>query len=295
MHSMLLVAVLAGLGGMLGWGFGDFFAKTSVDNLGPIRSLVWAHACGSAVFVLAAGAQVFVVRQAVPLPVGSEWLGLAGFGVLQMIVYWLAYKGFEKGQLAVLNPVFASFAGIVALVAILFFGEPAGILTVLALALLLFGILLINSDLETLKSRKLKVLPGLKEIGAATILAAFWTLGWDKFVGGHNPLSYALWMYIFMTLAAVALAKLLREKIRGVPARYRKFLFLTGLGEAVAYLAISWGYSSTNLTAVVALISGAFSVPTVILAYLFLKERITRIQLAAVGIIVAAIAILSLS
>lgn len=294
MHSMLLVAVLAGLGGMLGWGFGDFFAKTSVDNLGPIRSLVWAHACGSAFFILAALGQILIMRQAVPLPEGTAWFWLAGFGVLQMVVYWLAYKGFEKGQLAVLNPVFASFAGLVALVAILFLGEPAGLLTIAALAVLLFGILLINSDLETLKSRRLKVLPGLKEIGAATVLAAVWTLGWDKFVGGHNPLSYALWMYMFMTLAAVVLAKLLRERVRGVPVRFRKFLVLTGLGEAVAYLAISWGYSSTNLTAVVALISGAFSVPTVILAYFFLKERITRVQLAAVAIIVVAIGMLSL-
>ena len=295
MQSMLLVAVIAGVGGMLGWGFGDFFAKTSVDNLGPIRSLVWAHACGSALFILAALVQLLILRGAVPLPEGSAWFWLIGFGALQMVIYWLVYKGFEKGQLAVLNPVFASFTGIVALVSIIFFGEPAGIITVVALLALLFGILLINTDLETLKSRKLKVLPGLKEIGAATILAAIWTLGWDKFIGGHNPLSYALWMYVFMTLAAVVLAKLLREKIRGVPAKYRKFLFLTGLGEAIAYLAISWGYSSTNLTAIVALISGAFSVPTVILAYLFLKERITRTQLLAVGIIIAAIAALSLS
>lgn len=295
MHPMLFIAVLAGLGGMLGWGFGDFFAKTSVDNLGPLRSLVWAHAFGSLLFIAAALGQIVVLRQVLPLPEGAAWFGVIGFGVLQMIVYWLAYKGFEKGQLAVLNPVFASFTGIVALFAILFLGESASPLSILALAALLFGVLLINSDLETLRSKKLKVLPGLKEIAGATILAAIWTLGWDRFVGGHNPLAYALWMYVFMTLAAIVLAKLLREKIGGVPVRFRKFLFLTGLGEAVAYLAISWGYSSTNLTAVVALISGAFSVPTVILAYFFLKERITRLQVVAVGIIIAAIAILSLS
>jgi len=59
-------------------------------------------------------------------------------------------------------------------------------------------------------------------------------------------------------------------------ADVKKFLFLMGLGEAVAYLAISWGYSKTTLTGVVALVSGAFSVPTVVLAYTFLKERPPR-------------------
>ena len=54
MQQELLIAVLAGLGGMLGWGFADFFAKKTVDKIGDIATLVWAHLFGTLVFALIA-------------------------------------------------------------------------------------------------------------------------------------------------------------------------------------------------------------------------------------------------
>jgi drug/metabolite transporter (DMT)-like permease len=164
-----------------------------------------------------------------------------------------------------------------------------------ALSILFIGILRLNTDLHALKSRSLKISPGLKEVGAATLLAAIWTLGWDRFVSGHDALTYALWMYTFMTVAAVLLARVLRVKLGGVPAISWKSLGLMGLGETIAYLSISWGYSATSLTSVVALISGAFSVPTLILAYFFLKERLERLQVAAIALILVSISIISMN
>lgn len=290
MNSNLTVAILAGLGGMIGWGLADFFAKTAIDRIGSIKSLVWAHSFGTLFFVVAAACQL-VLGRSIALPASIEsWLGLAFFGALQMLVYWLVYMGFEKGQLAVLNPVFASFTGLVALISIIFLGEPASTGLLLALASLFIGIILLNTDLRALRNKTIKISPGLPEVAAATLLAAIWTLGWDRFVGGRDALSYALLMYAFMTLAALLLAKKLKTGLRGVRVGTWKFLILMGLGETVAYLAISWGYASTSSTSIVALISGAFSVPTVILAYLFLNERLSRLQWAAVLIIIASVA-----
>src|SRR4051812_29467667 len=112
MNKTLLIADLAGLGGMIRWGTADFFAKKTVDKIGPIKSLVWAHSFGTALVVLIALAQVLILGRTVHLPTAHAWLGLVGFGVLQMLVYWFAYQAFEKGQLAILNPIFASFTGI---------------------------------------------------------------------------------------------------------------------------------------------------------------------------------------
>jgi drug/metabolite transporter (DMT)-like permease len=290
MNNMLLVAILAGLGGMLGWGSADFFAKKTIDKVGPIKSLVWGHGFGTALFIILALIQVVILGHSFQQPSGSSaWLSLAGFGLLQMVVYWLLYKGFEKGQLAILNPIFASFTGIVALTAIVAFGEKAGPVLIAALVAIFAGIILLNVDLEGLKAKKLNIAPGLKEVGAATVLAAIWTLGWDRFINDHDSLSYSLWMYSFMTLAAIALAWLMKVKLSGIEPSIWKYLALIGAGEALAYLAVSWGYSSTSLTSVTALISGAFSVPTVILAYIFLKERITRLQAGAIFIIIAGV------
>jgi drug/metabolite transporter (DMT)-like permease len=296
MTNSLLVAVLAGLGGMLGWGFADFFAKKTIDRIGEVISLVWAHLLGASVFILVALCQFAVTGNGIHIAVKfTTWLGLAFFGALQMIVYWLVYKGFSKGQLAVLNPVFASYAGLVAIISIAFFGERLDARILIALITVFIGVILLNSDVDSLRKRRLNIVPGLKEIVLATLLAAVWTMGWGKFVSGHDSLSYALFMYLSMTAAAVILAKAVRVKLSGVKPEVWKFLLLIGLGEVVAYLAISIGFSKTSHVSIVALISGSFSVPAVILAHVFLKERISQLQMLAIAVILLGVGLISIS
>jgi drug/metabolite transporter (DMT)-like permease len=295
MNNSLLIAVLGGLGGMLGWGSADFFAKKTIDRIGPLKSLVWAHVFGTATLLV-----VFLVQMLGGHKSGfptelSAWAGLAFFGVLQMLVYWLVYQGFEKGQVSILNPVFASYSGLVALFAFTLGHEHATALGVAALVIIFGGNLLLNLDVSTPKRTRINITPGLVEVGIATVLAAFWTVGWDKFVGDRDPINSALLMYAFMTLAAVLLAKALKTKELAKLQNTKKLLLMMGLGEAIAYIAITWGYSKTSYTGVVALISGAFSVPTVILAYFFLKERLTKLQSLGIAIILVGIVILSLT
>lgn len=279
---------------MLGWGFADFFAKKTVDRIGDIKSLVWAHIFGVSIFVLAALFQYAVTGHFISIPRHFNlWLGLAFFGSLQMLVYWLVYQGFSKGQLIVLNPIFASYSGVVALISIVFLHEKPNHLALVALLLIFAGILLINLDLKGLGSRRINIVPGLKEMIAASSLAAIWTLLWDRFVGGHNALSFALFMYAFMTLAALILARYKRIPLAGTPRGLYKFLGLIGLGEAIAYLSISYGFSRTPYTSIVALISGAFSLPAVVLGYRFLNERVSRTQVWAIAIIVIGIILVS--
>jgi drug/metabolite transporter (DMT)-like permease len=298
MSNELLTAILAGLGGMLGWGVGDFFVKKTVDHLGAIRSLVWAHIFGTIIFILAAAAQILIFNNSVPLPAGWAWAGLVFFGSLQMLVYWLVYEGFGKGQVAVLSPVFASFPGIVAIVSFLAFGEQLTPLKALSLVLIFGGVILLNVDLSSLKQKKSKrfnVLAGFKEVFIAALLAAIWTILWDRFIGGKDALSYAMFMYIFMTIAACLLAMTTKSKLKGVMPSIWKFLVLIGLCEAIAYLTISWGYSSTSLTSVVALVSGAFSLPTIVLAKIYLKEEITRTQVVAIALTICGIGLIALT
>jgi drug/metabolite transporter (DMT)-like permease len=87
-------------------------------------------------------------------------------------------------------------------------------------------------------------------------------------------------MYAFMTLVmyVVARARKINLKIAASKSHVWKFLVLIGACEIVAYLAISYGYSATSLTSVVAILSGAFSLPVIVLARMFLNEHPTRVQ-----------------
>lgn len=297
MQQELLIAIIAGLGGMLGWGLADFFAKKTVDKIGDITTLVWAHLFGTLAFALIALFQQVNLKREFFVPTQvSEWGGLIFFGVLQAVVYLFVYKGFGKGQLAILNPVFASYSGIAALLSIIIFGETLIGFLPLALVAIFGGILLLNIDIEALHNKRFNIThaPGLKEVGIAAILAAFWTISWDQFIGGKDWMSYALFMYVFMTIAAIAIAKFQRVNLFVVKKGLWKFLILIGLCEVVAYISISLGFSTTSYTSIVAILSGAFSLPTLILAHFFLKEKVTLAQRIGSVIIILGIIIIAM-
>src|SRR5258706_9392782 len=109
MQNELFIAVLAGLGGMLGWGLADFFAKKTIDQIGDIASLAWAHIFGTLVIFGVILYKVIFLNYKIGIPHNPHtWLILLFFGVLQATVYYFVYKGFGKGQVSLLSPVFAS-------------------------------------------------------------------------------------------------------------------------------------------------------------------------------------------
>lgn len=297
MENSLVVAVLAGLGGMFGWGVAEFATKKSVDRIGSVSSLVWAHVLGTAVLLVFLLLSYFGFHHVISVPTtGGQWLGLAFFGTLQTIVYFYAYRGFEHGQVAVLSPIFASFAGIVALISVTFLGERFNLGLVPALAAIFCGILLLNLDVKAFQGRRLRVVgaPGVRDIAIATVLATGWTLGWARFVGNQDELTYTLLMFFFMTMSAYLVARVQKVKLSGVARDIWPFLWLIGAGEAIAYFAVSVGYANTSRTSVIALLSGASSLPTIILARIFLKEKLNRMQMIGSLTIVFGIALLYL-
>jgi drug/metabolite transporter (DMT)-like permease len=294
--SDLAIAILAGLGGMLGWGFADFFAKKTIDQLGDVVTLVWGHIFGTILICLIALYELVSNVHPLELPQsGITWLGLLFFGVLQAAVYLFVYRGFSKGQLALLNPIFASYSGVVALLSILIFGELITGHLLLGIVTIFVGIFLLNVDAEAFRDGKINFLnvPGFNEVAVAAVLAAIWTISWDRFILGEDWLSYAAYMYLFMSAAL-----LLYVFIRKIPLRIQngalwKYVVLIGLCETGAYLSISWGFSQAGHASIVALLSGAFSLPTIILSRAFLKEKTTRLQTIGSLVIIAGIVLLA--
>ncbi|MDQ3014606.1 MAG: DMT family transporter [bacterium] len=297
MSSELLVAIGAGLGGMLGWGLADFFAKKTIDEIGDVVTLAWGHVFGTATLFIVAVYQVVINKQSVEVATDYRTLTLlVTFGIIQAIIYLLLYIGFGKGQVSVLNPIFASFSGITAILSIVLLNETTSGSLAIGLTAIFIGILLVSIDFKALKHKRrvsFTHIPGFKEVVIATIFAAVWTLFWDIFLGGSDWLSYTLYMYSFMTIAIIIIAIVRGINLLKIKSGMWVYLILIGAFEIVAYLAIAWGYSTTNKTSIVALLSGAFSLPTVILARLFLKEKITTNQTVGGLIIVTGIILLS--
>jgi uncharacterized membrane protein len=297
MQNELLIAVFGGLGAMIGWGLADFFAKITIDEVGDIVSLAWGHVIGTLALIIMAIYSFGIMHRPATLPAsGRAWLFLVLFGIGQAAVYLFVYKGFGKGPVGILSPVFASFTGITSILSIVVFAEILRGHILTGLLVMFFGILLINVDLNALKEKRLSFvrIPGIKEVAIATILAALWTLLWDRFVSSQDWLMYTLLMYGFMTIAILIYAKIQSISLNKIKPKMWKFLALIGICETVAYLALSWGYSATSFTSVVAVTSGAFALPTIILARLFLKEKISTLQTIGGLVVISGIIIISL-
>jgi drug/metabolite transporter (DMT)-like permease len=291
------LAIFAGLLGMLGWGLADLFAKKTIDAIGDIKTLVIAHLFGTGGVVAIALAEFGINHREIFIPRdGMTWLGFAFFGALQALVYLLVYIGFGKGQVAVLNPIFSCFSGLVALVSLVFLGEQLKGKVVLALFVTFIGVMLMSVDLKALRAHRTPFVhvPGLFQIAFATLFATTWTIGWSRFVSGVDWLSCALWMYLAMTITLLAYAFIRRISLRVHMPTAWPYLVFIGLFEMGAYVAISWGYGATKATSVVAVLSGAFSLPTIIEARLWLRERTTREQLIGSIVIIIGIALVSL-
>lgn len=293
--NSLVIAFLAGIGGMFGWGIADFLAKKTIDKIGDVASLAWGHFFGTAALFVAFIFNLHNSGSTFDIPSSFlVWIGIMLFGVLQAIVYFYVYKGFGKGQVSLLSPVFASFSGITAVLSIIFFKESVSIHLIIGLIVIFLGIILVNSDNNTFSGKKVSFvkISGFKEVAIATILAGLWTLFWDRFIG-QDWITYTFFMYLFMTITIYLISKRTRVSLKCPQGYLLLFLIFIGLGEVLAYLAVSWGYSMTSHTSVVALLSGAFSLPVIILSKIFLKESVARIQ--TVGSIVLIVGIILIS
>ena len=288
-----IVAILAGLGAMIGWGLADFLAKGTIDAIGDLASLYWGHILGALIIVGGGISYLVIAGGSADLPSDlAGWIGLAAFGAGQALVYLLVYRAFSKGPVSMLSPIFASYSGIAALLSVAF-GEAVGLATGLVLILMFFGVLI--ASLEGRAGRGSVLAPGVPEALLGAGVAAVWTFGWDRFVHGHGWLSYSLVMYAGMT-GVVALVAVFSGISRALPEPSVLWaLVMIGTAEVCAYLSVSVGFSQTQHATSVAVIGGAFSIPTVLLARRFLNERLSPTRLVGVSTVIFAAALLPIA
>ena len=295
MQHELLIAILAGLGGMLGWGLADFFAKKTIDKIGDVTTLFWSQFIG--IFPLLA---LFLLKPSIPSLSGPSWAYLTLLGAWSGLSYIPTYIAFGKGKVSLLSPIFASYAVVVTLLSAAFFGEIIPFGRQIAFLIVFIGIVLINGGASIFNSLmgKEKMLQGkvegLKEILCAICFYSVWLIALDRFINGSYWVPFLLVIRIFSTLALLAYAAWKKKKLLFADKGLWKFLLLVGTFDVAAFGFVAYGFSATRFTSVVAMLSAAFSIPTIILARIFLKERTTTAQTIGSIIVILGVMLLFL-
>lgn len=278
---------------MVGWGTADFFAKKTIDKIGDLRTLFWQQLFGTLLLLAA-----FLVQPKVPSLHHFDPLFLLLFGIISALTYLPLYAGFGKGQVSLLSPVMASYSVVVVILSVVILGEPIYLKRSLAILVTFIGILLISTDVHDLEKsfrKRAFRLAGLPEVLTAMLGYSFWLLFLDKFLNGKQWLFYLLIIRVIATLTLVVYAAAKRVSLRVTDRTLWKYLVCIGVFDVAAFSFVSYGFSHTQYPSIIAVLSATFSLPTMLLAYFFLGERINRTQIAAALTILCGIVLITLS
>ena len=280
-----VLSIVAGLGGMFGWGTSDFLASGTSEAVGHTRAFFWSQVAGLVLIALL----LLVLAPNFSLTPFLICLTILS-GLSYAFGYLFFYKGFEIGNVSVISAV-VNLQVIFVIVISLFPGQSLTLLQVPAISILLLGIVLVSVNFNKLKKGSISLLGGVKETLIATILfgVLYWPL--NEFI-----VEEADWLAVsFVTKLAAILFILFMTTFKKRPLAIHKAtkklaitIVAIGLLEAIAVLSVSYGQSYGD-GIIVAPISSALTVVTVGLAVIFLKERISLVQGIGIAMVISGI------
>lgn len=283
---MLSLSIVYGILSAITWGAGDFAGGLATRKLGAYRAVFYADFLGLLALLL-----VVLVRPEEIPPLSS--LVIAGVaGMLGSVGLMVLYYSMAKGQMSIAAPVSALFAAALpVLVSILTEGWPT-LLQLIGFGLALTAVWLISQGdslhrlhLDHLSDLRLPLLAGLG-FGSYFILMHYATEG----------VSSTFWPMIASRTAGTLMLLgfvLAQRQGFGVPRDAWGVVFANGMldvgGNFFYLLALRAGRLDIS-----AILSSLYPGSTVILAWVFLKERISRSQWVGIFIALIAIALFSL-
>jgi len=276
---MSSIAILFGLLSALTWGAGDFNGGLAVKRSNPYGVIAIAHTISLLLLLIT----VFIVGE--PIPPLHDWLWGGASGLAGGIGLMLLYRALAEGRMSVAAPVSAVVAATLPiLVGLLQDGLPAlWVLTGFALALLAVWLISGGEGLAIhFDDLRMPVVAGIAFgaffifIERASQTALLWPLIAVRIVSISIMLGYALltrqdWIPKRESMIPIILSSLLDT-----------------FGNA--FYALS---ARTGRLDVAAVLGALYPGTTVVLAWVFLKERISRVQ--AIGILLALGAIVLLT
>lgn len=297
------MGIIFGLVAALTWGVADFCARFAAHKIGNFRTVFYMQLVGFSGLSLA----LFLVEK----PARLDWglVGLTvGLGGLNALAVLFLYRSFEIGKLAVVSPIAAAYGAITLLLGLLSgqkpsFFELAGLAVIvigvtLASAPMSFKFLLLRPIYETYqpkKSWRSSLQQTIYNGVAFAVLAAliwgvvFWALG---FVTPTLGPSLPVWiMRAVAPFVVFGLAQPFQQSLK-YPDTKSAWLWVLGVAlfDTVAYIFYGMGLQVAD-SGIVAVLASLFSAVTVVLAWLFIREKLAPNQWFGILLILAGIAL----
>jgi drug/metabolite transporter (DMT)-like permease len=275
---------MLGLTSAVAWGAADFTGGLASRKTGAYRAVFYGELIGLAIIFIVA----WIIWQ--PLPALSIWFLAMVAGALGTSGLLLLYQAMTKGLMSIATPVSALLAAVLPVIIGSILEKPPGLLVILGFAFALAAVWLISQSQDGIQDLLAHLtdlrLPLLAGVGfglyfvlmhSATRHATFWPMVASR-TGGILILS------LYMTLG--------QQSWRPNKAAYGMIL-LNGLLDIGGNLFFVLAGQAGRLD-IAAVLSSLYPGSTVVLAWIFLRERLSRTQWMGIAAAIIAILLLTL-
>ena len=267
-----------------------FFASSSlmssraVKVIGSASSVAWVMLVGLVIttpFVIAAG---------VPAEVAPNigWLVVAGAGNVAGIL--MAGLAFRVGKVGVIAPILATEGAIAAVIAAIL-GESIAPIVAFLLLVIVGGIVLsaIAPDPEPLEHERPIVAVALATVGALLFGVSLYAAG---SLSGDLPIAWVLLPARLVGTVALFVPLLLLRRLR-ITRGTVPLVVAMGFTEVFGFVCYAIG--AQYQVGVTSVLASQFAPIAAVMAYVLFKERLGRLQIAGVAVLVVAVTALSVA
>ncbi len=277
-----MAAIMFGLLSAVTYGAADFTGGIASRRASSYAVVIWADIFAMPIIAMAA----WLVGDTFPSARGI-WLSLAS-GIFGGVGILMLYRSFAEGKMSIAAPVSALMAGLLPVLVGLFKQGLPGMFVITGMALALAAIWFIAREPESIvefnwKNIRLPLFAGvlfgmffvlMHEIGSESIL-------WPIFI-----------LRISATVILVLIASILRQPMKP-PFRQWYFLILISIFDITGNIFFILANRAGRLD-VAAVLASLYPGATVLLAWIFLKEHISRSQWFGILLAMVAIVLIAL-
>lgn len=272
-------AVVLGLVAAVMWAISSLASSRGVRMVAPTTFVAWAMLVGLVVTL------PFTIATGLPPALDTSkaaQLAVAGtFSVAGLVLGWGALR---YGKVGIITPIVSAEGAIAAVIAAIT-GESVAPAAAVLLGAIAVGVVIaaIAPDPAPLEHER-PVLGVLMAVAAALVFGvSLYTLG---HLSGELPLS---WVVLPPRVAGVVLLfvpLLVMRRLR-LTRRVVPLVVLVGLSEVGGHLAFALG--ARDSIAVAAVLAGQFALISAVMAYVLFRERLGRLQVTAIAILLVGV------
>jgi drug/metabolite transporter (DMT)-like permease len=284
------MGIALGLAAALSWGLADYFAALSSRRTGALRVVLGFHVVATVLLAIV----VFGSGDGIS-DVGSRDLVWFGFiGALGWLSYLAFYRALAIGPISIVSPVVSAYAAVTVICAVLISNERLSVGEALAVAVVLFGVLLASSDL-----RQIRALERLAAVGIVLALVTAVLIGAFVYGVAYFSDEYGWLVPIFIARAFSTIFLLVTAIQTGewrFPVRARGVLGMIAfiaVVDTVGYVAFNFGVRHAD-TSIVATAAAPYSVVPIAAGVLLMQERPSRAQWGGIALVIAGLVLLGL-